>query len=189
MNIFKKYKSIIISLVLGGMIGFAGSASGYVPEADYNSMVLKQEKVQSEIASLNSNIEKESIEVERLKQEKFKKDEEVRLAKEAEEKAKLEAEEKAKLEAEEKAKVELEEKTQSNNTKNTSSNKVVKTSSSKSSSQNDSREKVGQMVWLSATGSKYHRKNNCGNMNPSRARKVTIGEAKSQGYGACKKCF
>lgn len=181
MNIFKKYKSIIISLVLGGMIGFAGSASGYVPEADYNSMVLKQEKVQSEIASLNSNIEKESIEVERLKQEKFKKDEEVRLAKEAEEKAKLEAEEKAK--------VELEEKTQSNNTKNTSSNKVVKTSSSKSSSQNDSREKVGQMVWLSATGSKYHRKNNCGNMNPSRARKVTIGEAKSQGYGACKKCF
>ncbi len=188
MNLFKKYKGIIISLVLGGILGFGGSASGYVPEADYNSVVLKQEKVQSEIASLTTNIEKESMEVEKLKQEKFKKDEEVRLAKEAEEKARIEAEEKAKLEAEEKAKAEIEEKSQSNDN-NTSSNNAVKTSSSKSKSQSNSSEKVGQMVWLSATGSKYHIRNNCGNMNPNKATKVTIGQAKARGYGACKKCF
>ena len=48
---------------------------------------------------------------------------------------------------------------------------------------------VGQMVWLSATGSKYHRINNCGNMNPANARQVTESDAISQGYGKCKKCW
>ena len=43
------------------------------------------------------------------------------------------------------------------------------------------------MVWLSATGSKYHSKNNCGNMNPDKARQVTLEEAK-RSYEPCKKC-
>jgi len=43
------------------------------------------------------------------------------------------------------------------------------------------------MVWLSATGSKYHRINNCGNMNPSKARQVTLEEAKKN-YTACANC-
>ena len=45
------------------------------------------------------------------------------------------------------------------------------------------------MVWLSATGTQYHRINNCGRMNPAKARQVTIGEAQTQGIGACDKCF
>lgn len=45
------------------------------------------------------------------------------------------------------------------------------------------------MCWLSATGSKYHRINNCGRMNPNNARRVTIAEAERQGYGRCKKCW
>ena len=44
-------------------------------------------------------------------------------------------------------------------------------------------------VWLSATGSKYHKIPNCGKMNPNNARKVKISDAKNQGYTACKKCF
>lgn len=47
----------------------------------------------------------------------------------------------------------------------------------------------GEMVWLSATGSKYHNKPNCGNMNPDNAWQVTREDAVSQGYEACKKCF
>ena len=47
----------------------------------------------------------------------------------------------------------------------------------------------GQMVWLSATGSKYHNRSNCGRMNPNTATKVTLKEAQRQGYGACSKCF
>jgi hypothetical protein len=44
------------------------------------------------------------------------------------------------------------------------------------------------MVWLSATGSKYHSINNCGQMNPAKATQVTLEYAKSQGYEPCSKC-
>ena len=44
-------------------------------------------------------------------------------------------------------------------------------------------------VWLSATGDKYHSKNNCGRMNPSKARQTTRSAAKASGYEACKKCW
>lgn len=44
------------------------------------------------------------------------------------------------------------------------------------------------MVWLSATGSKYHRINNCGNMNPDKARQVPLSEAASK-YKQCSDCW
>ncbi|MCA1073334.1 MBL fold metallo-hydrolase [Clostridium bowmanii] len=44
------------------------------------------------------------------------------------------------------------------------------------------------MVWLSATGTKYHSINNCGRMNPDNARQITLEEAKSGGYSPCSKC-
>lgn len=47
----------------------------------------------------------------------------------------------------------------------------------------------GQLVWLSATGSKYHSRNNCGRMNPDKAYQVTQSEAEAQGYGRCSKCW
>lgn len=45
------------------------------------------------------------------------------------------------------------------------------------------------MVWIPATGSKYHNKSNCGNMNPNTATQVTKSEAESMGYDPCKKCY
>lgn len=47
---------------------------------------------------------------------------------------------------------------------------------------------VEQMVWLSATGDKYHRIPNCGNMNPDNARQVPLSQAESQ-HQACKNCW
>lgn len=47
---------------------------------------------------------------------------------------------------------------------------------------------VEQMVWLSATGKKYHRIPNCGNMNPDNARQVPLSQAESR-YEACKNCW
>lgn len=44
------------------------------------------------------------------------------------------------------------------------------------------------MVWISATGSKYHTVNDCGNMNPDKAYQMTEEEAEKQGYEPCKKC-
>lgn len=46
-----------------------------------------------------------------------------------------------------------------------------------------------QYVWLSATGSKYHSINNCGNMNPSKARQVTLDQAISLNKGKCPNCW
>lgn len=43
--------------------------------------------------------------------------------------------------------------------------------------------------WLAATGEKYHSINNCGRMNASKARQVTIQEAINMGYGKCSKCW
>ncbi len=50
-------------------------------------------------------------------------------------------------------------------------------------------EKKAQYVWLSATGSKYHSYDSCGNMNPKRAQKVTLEEAQRLGKGKCSKCW
>ncbi|MDO4421754.1 MAG: Ig-like domain-containing protein [Eubacteriales bacterium] len=46
-----------------------------------------------------------------------------------------------------------------------------------------------EYVWLSATGSKYHNKPDCGNMNPNNAYQVTISYAEDNGYDPCKKCY
>lgn len=45
------------------------------------------------------------------------------------------------------------------------------------------------MVWLSATGEKYHSIDHCGRMNPSKARQVTEAQAIAQGKGKCSKCW
>lgn len=45
------------------------------------------------------------------------------------------------------------------------------------------------MVWKSATGSKYHCVNDCGNMNPDKAQQLTKEEAEEQGLDPCSKCY
>ena len=47
----------------------------------------------------------------------------------------------------------------------------------------------GEKVWVSATGSKYHKTNHCGSMNPDTAKQETEAEAKAQGLEPCKKCY
>ena len=47
---------------------------------------------------------------------------------------------------------------------------------------------VSEMVWITATGKKYHRINNCGNTNPANARQITLEEAQKN-YEPCKKCY
>ncbi len=44
-------------------------------------------------------------------------------------------------------------------------------------------------VWIPATGSKYHRINNCGKMNPNKARSMSREQAIQSGYEACSKCY
>lgn len=62
-------------------------------------------------------------------------------------------------------------------------------SSSSTSSSSSSNDSGGGMVWLSATGSKYHSIPDCGNMNPNNARQVSKSSAEAMGYDACSKCW
>lgn len=62
-------------------------------------------------------------------------------------------------------------------------------SSSSTSSFSSSNDSSGGMVWLSATGSKYHSIPDCGNMNPNNARQVSRSSAEARGYDACSKCW
>ena len=62
-------------------------------------------------------------------------------------------------------------------------------SSSNTSGSSSSNDSGGGMVWLSATGSKYHSIPDCGNMNPNNARQVSRSSAEAQGYDACSKCW
>ena len=48
---------------------------------------------------------------------------------------------------------------------------------------------LAETVWLSATGVRYHSINNCGTMNPARARSMTRGEARNRGHQACANCW
>lgn len=45
------------------------------------------------------------------------------------------------------------------------------------------------ILWLPVTGEKYHSKNNCGRMNPDKARQVTKSEAERWGDEPCGKCY
>lgn len=54
---------------------------------------------------------------------------------------------------------------------------------------NDTSNNATSYVYVSATGSKYHRIPNCGSMNPSKAIKMTEQEAINKGHSKCTKCF
>ena len=63
------------------------------------------------------------------------------------------------------------------------------TATDNSASVSDSAGSGSVLVWKSATGSKYHSINNCGNMNPDKATQITEEQAISEGLGKCSKCW
>lgn len=48
---------------------------------------------------------------------------------------------------------------------------------------------VSGLVWVSATGSKYHSIPNCGKMNPNKAHQETVEQAQAHGLTQCSKCW
>lgn len=50
-------------------------------------------------------------------------------------------------------------------------------------------EESEQYCWKSATGSKYHSINDCGRMNPDKAKRITVKQAEKQGLEPCSKCW
>lgn len=69
------------------------------------------------------------------------------------------------------------------------SNDNVVTSPVTETYSNDDPRENSAMVWISETGSKYHRRNNCGNMNPDKSTQITREEAEGRGYSPCGRCY
>lgn len=104
----------------------------------------------------------------------------------AAEEAKKKAEEEAKKKAEEEAKKKAEEEAKK---KAAEEQRLAEEEANKQAeNQQQSQENVEEMVWISATGSKYHSRSNCGQMNPDNAWQTTRSEAEAMGYTACKRC-
>lgn len=115
-----------------------------------------------------------------------KKQEEAAKQKAEEEKKKEEAKQKAEEEKkkEEAAKQKTEEAKKNEQQKQTTTSKK---STSSSQSTTSTTKDVGGTVYIPKTGKKYHSNPNCSNMkNP---RQVSLSDAKSKGYTACKKCY
>ena len=103
--------------------------------------------------------------------------EEARL--QAEAAAKQQAEEEARLQAEAQAKQQAEEEARLQAEAEAAAAQEAEAAAA---------QPVEQMVWLSATGDKYHRIPNCGNMNPDKARQIPLSQAEGS-YQACKNCW
>lgn len=108
---------------------------------------------------------------------KQKAEEEARL--QAEAAAKQQAEEEARLQAEAQAKQQAEEEARLQAEAEAAAAQEAGAAAT---------QPVEQMVWLSATGDKYHRIPNCGNMNPDKARQIPLSQAEGS-YQACKNCW
>lgn len=94
--------------------------------------------------------------------------------------AEAEAEAQAQKEAEEKARAEQEAAEQA-------AEQAAAEQAAQEQAQQDQQQPQEQMVWIPQSGSKYHSNSSCSGMkNPTQ---VTISEAQSMGYEACKKCY
>lgn len=196
--------SKIIKFILGHKtavgLGLAVSIFGASPveyKEQYDAKVIEVKALESNIEQIQSSTEITELQEEvnlliaqsgELESGVQAKENELVAAKEAkaeaERIAKEEAERIAREEAERAAKAEADRIAREEAAKNQQAS-----NNSSGGSSNGATEPTTTYVWKTATGSKYHSHNNCGNTNSANATKVTIQSAKSAGLTACKKCY
>lgn len=146
-------------------------ASAEAEQEKLNKEKLEQEKLEAEKAE-QERLEQERLEAEKAEQERL-----------AAEKAEQERLEKERLEQERIAAEQAEQARIAEEARQQQAAEEARRQQ-ESAQQNN----VSEMVWLSATGDKYHRINNCGRMNPNNARQVTLQQAQGS-YQRCSKCW
>ena len=137
----------------------------------------KAEEEAKEKAETEAKQKAEAEAKQKAEAEAKQKAEEARL--QAEAAAKQQAEEEARLQAEAQAKQQAEEEARLQAEAEAAAAQEAEAAAA---------QPVEQMVWLSATGDKYHRIPNCGNMNPDKARQIPLSQAEGS-YQACKNCW
>ena len=157
---------------------------------------LKQkEKDELEAAKKAEEEKKKQEEIAKKEEEERKRQEEI-AKKEAEEQAKREkeeaeriAQEQAKREQEEAERIAQEQANSNVYSASVSTNETVQSENPGTQETYVAQETpTTRMVWISATGSKYHSKNDCGSMNPSNATQISLDDANARGMEACSRC-
>ena len=141
----------------------------------------EEKKKQEEIAKKE--------EEERKRQEEIAKKEVEEQAKKEQEEAERIAQEQAKREQEEAERIAQEQANSSVYSTSASVNETIQSEDPGTQETYTVQETpVTRMVWISATGSKYHSKNDCGSMNPSNATQISLDDANARGMSPCSRC-
>ncbi|MDM0454501.1 hypothetical protein QTH16_07570 [Clostridium perfringens] len=203
-SFLKKRKAFVIVALIGMILGFTvlGTTQEDIDKlkAEKTTVLAKIDSSQEELSTLNKDIgdlqEKiNQLNTEKQKQEQLLKDTtakiELKQKEESEKQRQAEIEKQKQEEADRLAKADSISQSSSNNSsKNSNSNNSSNTNSNSYSSNNPQPSKpVGEMVYITATGKKYHRKNKCGKTNPARTSYIPLSEAESMGYSPCSKCY
>ena len=197
-SFLKKRKAFVIVALIGMIFGFTvlGTTQEDINKlkAEKTTVLAKIDSSKEELSTLNKDISDLKEKINQLNDEKQKQEQ---LLKDTT--AKVELKQKEEAEKQRQAEIEKQKQEEANSISQSSSNNSSKKSTSNNSSnaKSDSynsdnpqpSKPVGEMVYITATGKKYHRKNKCGNTNPSRTSYIPLSEAESMGYSPCSKCY
>ena len=147
-----------------------------------------KQKAEAEAKKQAEKEAKQKAEADAKKQaeEEAKQKAEAEAKKQAEEEVRLQAEAAAKQQAEEEARLQAEAEAQQQAAEEARLQAEAEAAAQEAEAA--AAQPVEQMVWLSATGKKYHSIPNCGNMNPDNARQVPLSQAEGR-YERCKNCW
>ncbi|MGT2615108.1 coiled-coil domain-containing protein [Clostridium perfringens] len=197
-SFLKKRKAFVIVALIGMIFGFTvlGTTQEDINKlkAEKTTVLAKIDSSKEELSTLNKDIGDLKEKINQLNDEKQKQEQ---LLKDTT--AKVELKQKEEAEKQRQAEIEKQKQEEANSISQSSSNNSSKKSTSNNSSnaKSDSynsdnpqpSKPVGEMVYITATGKKYHRKNKCGNTNPARTSYIPLSEAESMGYSPCSKCY
>lgn len=188
----KLIATIALGLFLGTGFGFAGTVSKqeFNDHIEHKNLLVTQiEEKQTALESSNNELKELNEKEIELKEKKKDILEEQRIAKEEAEK-KAEAERLAQEEAKAKAEAERIAKEEAERVAREEAAQLAATSTnSGGSTEVSAEEPIGQMVYKTETGKKYHSHNSCGNTNPANTSYITVEKAKSLGLTPCSKCY
>ena len=204
-SFLKKRKAFVIVALIGIIAGFGLFPNATQEDinklkAEKTTVLAKIDSSQEELSTLNKDIGDLQEKINQLNDEKQKQDQllkdttakiELKQKEEAEKQRQAEIEKQKQEEAARLAKADSISQSSSNNSskKSTSNNSSSAKSNSYNSDNPQPSKPVGEMVYITATGKKYHRKNKCGNTNPARTSYIPLSEAESMGYSPCSKCY
>lgn len=130
----------------------------YIPNVYCNSDTMDSDHTTVNIAQIDENIQRFDQQQAQLEAQR-----------QAEQQAQLEAQRQAELQAQQEA-------------------EAARIAAEQEAALQAQQQAQAQMVWISATGSKYHNNNSCGQMNPATSYQMSLSDAQAQGYEPCKRC-